>query len=73
MELRKNEEGLEKTAADVDNDSFEFEKEVIVEEGEGEDGKIKKKKYRNAYASKIRERCDTIVGTANYLSPEVIM
>lgn len=21
----------------------------------------------------IRERCDTIVGTANYLSPEVIM
>lgn len=45
---------------------------MVVEENQGEDGKMKKRKYRNAYASKLRERCDTIVGTANYLSPEVI-
>ena len=54
------------------NDSFEFDKEVVVEQ-ETEDGKKQVKKYKNAYVPMIRERCDTIVGTANYLSPEVIM
>lgn len=54
------------------NDSFEFDKEVVVEQ-EGQDGNKTVKKYKNAYVPMIRERCDTIVGTANYLSPEVIM
>ena len=53
------------------NDSFEFDKEVIVET-ETSVGKKEVKKYKNAYVPMIRERCDTIVGTANYLSPEVI-
>lgn len=50
------------------NDSFEFDKEVVVQTKDGD-----VKKYKNAYVPMIRERCDTIVGTANYLSPEVIM
>lgn len=54
------------------NDSFEFDKEVLVETDEG-NGKKTVKKYKNQYVPMIRERCDTIVGTANYLSPEVIM
>ena len=43
-----------------------------METKEDLDGNKIIKKYRNGYIPKLRERCDTIVGTANYLSPEVI-
>ena len=46
---------------------------VFEETVKDENGNNKLKKFKNQYANTLRERCDTIVGTANYLSPEVVM
>ena len=55
-----------------EEDEYKESEEEEMKEGEKLNKKKKSRSRRSSYRAIVKERCDTFVGTPNYLSPEVL-